>query len=106
MALTFNNLEAVQFGDKVCQPKVNGELRRKLELELVSGGDKDADEQALDTIAQCFPENEEYVRAFLRDSMSTTNIKTLHVYLIDGDAGLARLEKAMEATAKAKAEVK
>ena len=79
MALSFNGIEPVSFGGKECTPKINTEL--KLRLSKINEYNDDTD----DVLASAFPEDEEYVKTFLKDKMTNVEKQMLHVYLIGGE---------------------
>lgn len=78
MALSFNGLEPVEFGGKECTPKLDTEL--KLRLSQIKAY-TEADDEVL---ASAFPDDEVYVREFLKDKMTVLEKQTLHAYLLGG----------------------
>lgn len=92
--LEFKKMEAVKFGDLVAQPIMNTERRMRLQsLDLSKG----VDEVALDALTSVFSENDrEAVKKFISDYMGTDDVIKLRAYLVGGEAGLERLEKASE----------
>lgn len=79
MALSFNGLEPVTFGSKECVPKITSET--ELKLSQVKKYDKETDE----ILASAFPEDEEYVKNFLSNTMTMVDKQILHAYLVGGD---------------------
>lgn len=75
--LSLNALEPVDFGGRECMPKVNAEM--KLRLSQI----KDYNSNSIEVLAMAFPDDEEYVKKFLRD-ISTIDIQLLHAYLLGG----------------------
>lgn len=78
MALSFNGLEPITFGNKECVPKVTAEI--ELKLSQVKKYDQETDE----ILASAFPDDESYVKGFL-DNMTMVDKQILHAYLIGGD---------------------
>lgn len=70
-------VEPVDFGGKECMPKIDAET--KLRLSQI----KNYDETSILVLASAFPDDESYVRDFLKD-MSMLEIQELHAYLIGG----------------------
>lgn len=95
MALSLNGVEPVGFKGKKCVPKINTELKMRLQ------NIKEYNEATDSILASAFPDDEEYVKAFL-SSESTTLLEKeiLHAYLMGGDtmvgAIMGQLGKAME----------
>lgn len=85
MALSFNGLEPVTFGDTECTPKINTEL--KLRLSQIKEYNTETDE----ILASAFPDDEEYVLEFLREKMTNFDKQTLHLYLVGGDMMVNRV---------------
>lgn len=85
MALSFNGLEPVRFGDKDCTPKITTEI--KLRLEQIKEYNDSADE----VLASAFPEDEMYVKDFLRTKMTAMDKERLHAYLYGGETLLNTL---------------
>lgn len=75
--LSLNTLEPVDFGGRECKPEINAET--KLRLSQI----KKYDTKAIETIAEAFPNDEEYVKGFL-DNMVVVDIQLLHAYLLGG----------------------
>lgn len=80
MALSFNGLEPVTFGGKDCTPRINTEL--KMRLSQI----KDYNEETDEVLASAFPDDEIYVRDFLKNKMTTFEKQTLHMYLFGGES--------------------
>lgn len=78
MALSFNGLEPITFGDKECMPKITAEI--ELKLSQVKKYDQETDE----ILASAFPDDESYVKGFL-DNMTMVDKQILHAYLVGGD---------------------
>ena len=78
MALSFNGLQPVEFGGKDCTPKLDTELKMRLaQIKTYT----EADDEVL---ASAFPDDEAYVKAFLKDKMTVLEKQTLHAYLLGG----------------------
>lgn len=78
MALSFSGLQPVEFGGKDCTPKIDTEL--KLRLSQI----KTYTESDDDVLALAFPEDETYVKDFLKNKMTVLEKQTLHAYLLGG----------------------
>lgn len=78
MALSFNGLEPITFGDKECMPKITAEI--ELKLSQVKKYDQETDE----ILASAFPDDESYVKGFL-GNMTMMDKQILHAYLVGGD---------------------
>ena len=80
MALSFSGLEPVAFGGKVCTPKINAEL--KLRLQNIKQYNEETDK----IMAAAFPDDEAYVLTFLNEKMVVTEKEILHAYLVGGES--------------------
>ena len=78
MALSFSGIQPVEFGGKDCTPKLDTELKMRLaQIKTYTEADDDV-------LASAFPDDEAYVRAFLKDEMTVLEKQTLHAYLLGG----------------------
>lgn len=78
MALSFSGIQPVEFGGKDCTPKLDTELKMRLaQIKTYTEADDDV-------LASAFPDDEAYVRAFLKDKMTVLEKQTLHAYLLGG----------------------
>lgn len=96
MALKFNKLEPIEFGDKKYQPTVSPETRRRIVLEMAQPSTAENDEVAIDTICHCFGDKSNEVKEFINANIGQNGIKTLQLYLTEGDKGLEALNKSIE----------
>jgi len=87
--LKFNGIEPVVFGLRECTPEINAEM--KLRLSQI----KNYDEKDCKVLAEAFPNDEQYVRNFLK-KMSKIDIQTLHAYLIGGQKMVETVLKSVE----------
>lgn len=90
MALSFNGLEPVTFGQKDCIPKITTEIKMRL-ADL-----KDYNDTADEVLASVFPNDEVYVRDFLREKMTVFDKQTLHAYLLGGESMVRALHNKIE----------
>lgn len=90
MALSFEGIQPVEFGGRACTPKIDAEI--KLRLSSIS----DYDDKADDVLASAFPDDEKYVRKFLKDKMSTMDKQMLQAYLIGGPSALDMVQKQID----------
>lgn len=89
--LTFDGIRPVRFGDKDCMPKVNAEQRLRLQqLKFETEADN---EKADKLFAECFPEDKQYVAAFLDEFMTPFEKQQLRAYLISGANGIRILDE-------------
>ena len=79
MALSFNGLQPVAFGGKDCTPRLDAETKLRLQ------GIKTYDQSANEALAAAFPDDEEYVKEFLTNSMTVFEKELLHAYLLGGE---------------------
>lgn len=89
MALSLNGLEPVEFKGRVCRPFINAELRLRL-TEIKNYGDS-----ANDILASAFPDDEEYVRNFLKNAPAIEK-EILHAYLVGGDTATKAVIDSLE----------
>lgn len=102
--LSFDGIQPVRFGGRDCTPKLNTELRLRLQG-LKFSTDADA-EKANKILAECFPDDQEYVLAFLSDQMTPFEKQQLSAYLISGPSMIRILdEKIAEAMGSVKVEL-
>lgn len=78
MALSLNGLEPVEFKGKICKPIINTEL--KLRLTQITNYSESADS----ILVSAFPDDEEYVREFLKNA-PVVEKEILHAYLVGGE---------------------
>lgn len=91
--LKFDGIQPVSFGGKECAPKVNTEQRLRLQgLKFATEADS---EKADKLMAECFPDDEEYVADFLAGQMSPFEKQQLRAYLIAGAGGIRLLDEAV-----------
>lgn len=105
MALKFAGIEPVEFGGKICTPRIDADKRLRL-TQLKFNTEADAD-KANKVIASCFPDDEEFVEDFLKNQITDSDRQVLALYLRGGQRALDAYEKAVndlmaEAMEKAK----
>lgn len=89
--LSFDGIQPVGFGGKDCTPKINTEMR--LRLQNVKFG-TEADEEKSDKImAECFPDDEAYVLDFLKEQMTPFEKQQLRAYLVAGAGGIRVIDE-------------
>lgn len=89
--LRFDGLQPVGFGGRDCAPKVNTEQRLRLQgLKFATDADS---EKADKLMAECFPDDEEYVAGFLKEQMSPFEKQQLRAYLVAGAGGIRMLDE-------------
>lgn len=97
MALSFQPLADVQFGEIKATPKLTTEL--KLRIARLGDYSKTVEdfESACKTLAKAFPEDKEEVEKFMLESMSIMDLQELQAYLVGGDKLVARTQEIMKA---------
>lgn len=93
MALVFNAIEPVRFGNLEAIPKVGAELR--LRIQKIDFGNTDEKiSAARDVLSQAFGDKSMEVRKFMSDNdMSAFDLERLAAYLIGGDNLLAQFDE-------------
>lgn len=98
MALTFNGIEPVGFGPegkrRICAPKLNAELRLRV-ARLQFKTDQDLTE-ADSILADCFPDDREFVYEFLRDEMTPFDKQTLQTFLLSGIKAVEQMANSID----------
>lgn len=90
MALSFNGLEPVEFGGKDCVPRITTEIKMRL-ADL-----KDYNDATDEVLASAFPNDEAYVKDFLRDKMTVFDKQLLHAYLMGGESMVKAIQNKMD----------
>lgn len=93
MALSLNGLEPIEFKGKACTPVINAEL--KLRLTQITNYGESAD----NVLASAFPDDEDYVRNFLKNA-PTVEKEILHAYLVGGEAAAKAVIDGLEGGVK------
>lgn len=96
MGLTFQKLDAVQFGDFTATPKGTTELKFRLQKALQGTDGADGLAEVAELLPQFFPEKQEQVKEFIGADMTVDGMATLAAYLIGGDSAVARVNDAIE----------
>lgn len=92
MALEFDKISPIRFGDFEATPKLTASLRlRASKIKL--GGDN---EEAMETLSQCFGNKSEDVLAFMKENMSTLDLQRLQAYIVGGDQMLDNVDEAIK----------
>ena len=94
MALTLNGLQPVNFCGKECMPKIDAELRLRLQNIKLYNAEAD------DILASAFPNDSIYVKEFLTDRMTVYEKQTLHLYLLGGDQMLDTVREQIKSELK------
>lgn len=91
--LSFDGIQPVAFGGRECEPKVNTELRLRLQgLKL----DTEANiEKANKYLAEAFPSDEDYVLDFLKEKMTPFEKQQLCAYLVAGPRGIRVIDESI-----------
>ena len=89
--LSFDGIQPVRFGGKECAPKVNVEQRLRLQqLKFATEADTETADKLL---AECFPNDTEYVKQFLQEQMTPFEKQQLRAYLVAGAGGIRVLDE-------------
>lgn len=91
--LKFDGIQPVCFGGRDCMPKTNTELR--LRLQGISFKTDAETEKADKIIAECFPDDQEYVEKFLNNEMTPYEKQELRAYLVSGPSAIRMINKAI-----------
>ena len=90
--LHFNGLEPIEFGGRLCEPKMDAE--KKLRLSKVKFETAEQIREADEILASCFEDT--YAGDFIRTKLSTDDKVVLKTYLVGGETGLNRLSEATQ----------
>lgn len=91
--LKFDGIQPVEFGGRDCAPKVNTEQRLRLQnLEFATEADS---EKADKLLAECFPDDEDYVARFLNEQMTPFEKQQLRAYLVAGARGVRVIDESV-----------
>lgn len=98
MALTFNGIEPVGFGPegrrKICTPKMNAELRlRVANLQFKTDADI---ERANSILAECFPDDRDFVFDFLTNEMTAFDKEILQTFLLNGVRAVEQIQNSID----------
>ena len=88
----FNGLEPIDFKGHLCEPHIDAE--KKLRLSNTKFDTEEQVKEADKVLASCF--DDEFAKDFIREKLSTDDKIVLKTYLISGESGLNRLEKATD----------
>lgn len=94
MALEFNKIQPVRFGDFEAVPKVT--TSAKMRLREISFKTQEEISESKSILAGCFGKNEDKVLDFMNENMSTFDMQRLQAYLLGGDAMLDTFDKAIQ----------
>lgn len=93
MALSFEKIEAVRFGDLEAMPRMTQERRMRVGSLKLNAGDLD---HAYSVLADCFDEKSEEIKTFMAKNMPVLELTRLQAYLLGGEAGLRELDRKTE----------
>lgn len=97
MALQFNTIQPVRFGEIEATPKMTTSSRMRVQR-VQFGGDNS---EAMETMAECFGNKSDEVLDFMKKNMSTLDLQRLQAYLIGGESMLETLDRTIDETIKA-----
>lgn len=99
--LNFDGIQPVGFYDKTtkthrqCYPKITQGLRLRLETAKFDTEQNTAD--AYEILADCFPDDRDFVLDFIKNEMMPRDPQTLRNYLLNGAEGLKAEQGAYDA---------
>lgn len=96
MALEFNSIQPVRFGEIEATPKITTSTRLRLQ-KITFGGDNSG---AMETLSECFGAQSDEVLDFMKKNMSTLQLQRLQAYLLGGDEMLDRLDRTIDEAIK------
>ena len=91
MALEFNQIEAIKFGDIVVQPKVDVEKRLRLQTAKLTN--QTELNETIDLIAECCGEQGAKVKEFIENNLGVLDIARIQAYLAGGQTLLNAIDK-------------
>lgn len=107
--LTFDGIQPVAFYDKKagdyrqCQPKLTQPLKMRL---ATLKFDTEADSaESYEILADCFPNDREFVLDFIKNEMLAHDPATLRNYLLNGTEGLKAQQSAYDAIGDAMSDI-
>ena len=107
--LSFDGVQPVNFYDKeaghhrACQPKLTQPL--KMRLAGTSFDTEAQSEEAYEILADCFPDDREFVLNFIKNEMLGNDAATLKNYLLNGAEGIKAQQSAYDAVGAAISEI-
>lgn len=94
MAFKIAGIEPVELGDKQCKPRLDADKRLRLsEIKFSTQVEK---RKAIQVIASCFPEDEEFVTEFLTEEAGDQDLQLLALYLRGGQNALNAYQQAYD----------
>ena len=94
MALKIAGIEPVELGDRQCKPRLDADKRlrlRQIKLDTKSGTEK-----AIEVIASCFPDDEDFVADFLKNEAGPTDLQLIALYLQGGQQALDSYQRILD----------
>ena len=95
MALEFNQIEAIKFGDIVARPKVDMETKLRLQSAKLSNAAEMA--ETIELIANACGDKSKEVKEFIEENLGIVDIARIQAYLAGGKTLLDALDKNMSA---------
>lgn len=95
MALEFNQIEAIKFGDIVVRPKVDMETKLRLQSAKLSNATEM--EETIELIANACGDKSKEVKEFIEENLGIVDIARIQAYLAGGQTLLDALDKNMSA---------
>ena len=91
--LSFSGLQPVSFAGKECTPKLDAEIRLRVQtLKVEKNGDL---KRASEVLCEAFPDDKEYVKDFIQNQMSVYEVGELQVYLVHGAKACKEMSDAL-----------
>lgn len=92
--LNFEGFQPVGFGGRDCTPKIDAELRLRIQsLKWDTESDR---EHADEMLAKAFPEDKDYVCTFLKEQMTLNEKRKLQTYLVGGMSAVRTMDQAID----------
>lgn len=94
MGLSYKGIEAVEFGNIKAVPQLD--QKTKLKLQRINLATEEGKDNAISTLASCFPDNEQEIKDFMMKQMTDFELAQLHAYIIGGQPMLDNYNKQFE----------
>lgn len=97
--LKFSGIQPVEFNGRNCTPEVNTTGMR-LRLDRIKFTSEADINEADEILAECFPQDKDYVYEFIHNHMTPTDKSILRSYLLEGEKAIAMLDRTSDAMAE------
>lgn len=93
MALNFNAIEAIGFGNLKVKPQMTKELELRVKNLKINEANR---EEAIEILSSCFGSYATEVKQFMQENMHEYDLIELSMYLAHGDRGLENFRSIMQ----------